>query len=70
MANSKRKCKHCSQFKSAKDGVKTPSAWFCCHSCAVEFSIYGRYVRKRKRQGVRQNAIGSAGWRLSRLVTG
>ena len=39
MANSKRKCKHCSQFKSAKDGVKTPSAWFCCHSCAVEFSI-------------------------------
>ena len=39
MANSKRKCKHCSQFKPAEDGVKTPSAWFCCHSCAVEFSI-------------------------------
>ena len=39
MANSKRKCKHCSQFKPSEDGVKTPSAWFCCHSCAVEFSI-------------------------------
>ena len=38
MANSTRKCKHCSEYKPAESGVKTPVAWFCCHSCAIEFA--------------------------------
>lgn len=38
MANSLRKCKHCAEYKPAGSGVKTPVAWFCCHSCAIEFA--------------------------------
>lgn len=61
MANSKRKCKHCSQFKPAEDGVKTPSAWFCCHSCAVEFSIDASRKRaeRLRAKAVRAQAEGA-----------
>ena len=38
MANSLKKCKHCSEYKPAESGVKTPVAWFCSHVCAIEFA--------------------------------
>ena len=38
MANSQRKCKHCQEYKTAADGIKTPAGWFCCHSCAIDFA--------------------------------
>lgn len=46
MANKKRKCKQCGEYHDAESGVKTPSAWFCCHAHAIEFSIDA----SRKRQ--------------------
>lgn len=49
MANSTRKCKHCSEYKSAESGVKTPVAWFCCHVCAIDFAREkAAKVRERK----------------------
>ena len=54
MANSLRKCKHCSEYKPAESGVKTPVAWFCCHVCAIEFArekaakVAARQAAKRK----------------------
>ncbi|MNG70281.1 Bacteriophage Lambda NinG protein [compost metagenome] len=39
MANKKRKCKRCGEYRDAESGVQTPSAWFCCHAHAIEFSI-------------------------------
>lgn len=38
MANSTRKCKHCSEYKPAESGVKVPAGWFCCHQHAIEFA--------------------------------
>ena len=59
MANSKRKCKHCSQFKQAEDGVKTPSAWFCCHAHAIEFSMEASRKRSERlrAKAVRAQAV-------------
>lgn len=54
MANSLRKCKRCAEYKPAGSGVKTPVAWFCCHSCAIEFAreksakAVARQAAKRK----------------------
>ena len=39
MANNRRKCKRCGEYHDAESGVQTPSAWFCCHAHAMEFSI-------------------------------
>jgi len=39
MANRKKKCKRCGEYRDAESGVQTPSAWFCCHAHAIEFSI-------------------------------
>jgi len=39
MANKKRKCKQCGEYRDAESGVNTPAAWFCCHAHAIEFSI-------------------------------
>lgn len=39
MANKRRKCKQCGEYRDAESGVQTPSAWFCCHAHAIEFSI-------------------------------
>lgn len=38
MANSTRKCKQCSEYRYATDGVKVPAGWFCCHAHAIEFA--------------------------------
>lgn len=48
MANSRRKCKQCSEYKPESDGVKTPLAWFCCHSCAIKFSISANRKRSER----------------------
>jgi len=29
MANARKRCKHCKTYKPAKDGIQTPSGWFC-----------------------------------------
>lgn len=39
MANRRKKCKRCGEYHDAESGVQTPSAWFCCHAHAIEFSI-------------------------------
>lgn len=39
MANRKKKCKRCGEYRDAESGVNTPAAWFCCHAHAIEFSI-------------------------------
>ena len=38
MANSKRKCKQCSEYHPAESGVKTPGGWFCGIAHAIEFA--------------------------------
>lgn len=54
MANSTRKCKHCSEYKPAESGVKVPAGWFCCHQHAIEFArekaakVAARQATKRK----------------------
>ncbi len=55
MANSARKCKHCSEYKPAKSGVKTPVAWFCSHVCAIEFARE-KSARAAARQSAKRNA--------------
>ena len=54
MANSTRKCKHCSEYKPAESGVKTPVAWFCCHVCAIEFARE-KSVKVAARQASKRN---------------
>lgn len=39
MANRRKKCKRCGEYRDAESGVQTPAAWFCCHSHAIEFSM-------------------------------
>jgi len=39
MANKKKRCKCCGEYRDAESGVQTPSAWFCCHAHAIEFSM-------------------------------
>ena len=39
MANKRRKCKRCGEYRDAESGVQTPAAWFCCHAHAIEFSM-------------------------------
>lgn len=46
MANTKRKCKHCSEFVLAETGVKINSGFFCCIDHAVK---YGYEAQKRLR---------------------
>ena len=58
MANSARKCKHCSEYKPAESGVKTPVAWFCCHVCAIEFARE-RSAKAAARQAAKRKADNS-----------
>jgi hypothetical protein len=37
MANSKRKCKYCGNYKSAPEGIKVPAGWFCGVDHVMEF---------------------------------
>lgn len=37
MANSKRKCKFCGEYKTASEGVKVPAGWFCDIDHVMEF---------------------------------
>ena len=55
MANSLRKCKHCSEYKPAESGVKTPVAWFCSHVCAIEFAR-DKSVKASARQAAKRRA--------------
>lgn len=48
MANKKRKCKHCGEYKLAEEGIKTPLAWFCCHDHAVLFAQDKQAKQKQK----------------------
>lgn len=38
MANSKRKCKYCSEFVEADTGVKVPAGFFCSFDHAIRFA--------------------------------
>lgn len=58
MANSARKCKHCSEYKPADSGVKTPVAWFCSHVCAIEFARE-RAAKAAARQAAKRKADNS-----------
>lgn len=58
MANSLRKCKHCSEYKPAESGVKAPVAWFCSHVCAIEFARE-RSVKAAARQAAKRKADNS-----------
>ena len=48
MANKKRKCKYCSEYKLAEEGIKTPLAWFCCHDHDVLFAQDKQAKQKQK----------------------
>lgn len=37
MANSKRKCKQCGEYKPTSEGVKAPAGFFCSYEHACEF---------------------------------
>ena len=65
MANSLRKCKHCSEYKPAESGVKTPVAWFCCHVCAIEFAR-NKSVKAAARQAAKRKADNSKVERLAK----
>ena len=65
MANSLKKCKHCSEYKPAESGVKTPVAWFCCHVCAIEFARE-RSVKAAARQAAKRKADNSKVERAAR----
>lgn len=65
MANSTRKCKHCSEYKSAESGVKTPVAWFCCHVCAIEFARE-KSAKVAVRQAAKRNTDSAKIERLAR----
>jgi len=48
MANKNRKCKQCSEFKPAENGIKTPVAWFCCHEHAILFAKSKQEAQAKK----------------------
>jgi len=48
MANKNRKCKQCSEFKPAENGIKTPVAWFCCHEHAILFAKSRQEAQAKK----------------------
>lgn len=48
MANKKRKCKQCGEYRDAESGVNTPAAWFCCHAHTIEFSIEASRKRSER----------------------
>ena len=59
MANSRKRCKHCREYKPAKDGVQTPKGWFCELLHAVEYArlnshkgkaIKDRAFKQKKRE--------------------
>ena len=52
MANKNRKCKQCSEFKPAENGIKTPVAWFCCHEHAILFAK-GRQEAQAKKNSIK-----------------
>lgn len=49
MANKKRKCKHCGEYKLAEEGIKTPAGWFCKIEHATKYARE-RQERARDRQ--------------------
>lgn len=59
MANRKRKCKRCGEYHNAESGVQTPSAWFCCHAHAIEFSTeaYRKRSERLRAKAVRAQAV-------------
>ena len=73
MANSLRKCKHCSEYKPAESGVKTPVAWFCCHAHAIEFAreksakAAARQVAKRSSDSAKIERLAKADLRKRKM---
>lgn len=65
MANSLRKCKHCAEYKLARDGIKTPAGWFCCHSCAIEFAR-DKSAKAAARQAAKRNTDSAKTERLAK----
>ena len=59
MANKKRKCKRCGEYRDAESGVQTPTSWFCCHAHAIEFSIEASRERteRLRAKAVRAQAV-------------
>lgn len=49
MANKKRKCKFCNEYKEAEKGIKTPVAWFCSLDHAVRLA-QDKQAKQNKRQ--------------------
>lgn len=61
MANSKRRCKHCGEYREATSGVKTPVGFFCCHAHAVEFAIEkNNKARQRQQAKAKREKDGAA----------
>lgn len=50
MANSKRKCKHCTYYYDAESGVKTPGGWFCSWDHATDFAIEKAHKARERQQ--------------------
>lgn len=65
MANSTRKCKHCSEYKSADSGVKVPAGWFCCHAHAIEFARE-KAAKAAQRQAAKRKADNSKAEKAAR----
>lgn len=61
MANKKKRCKRCGEYRDAESGVQTPAAWFCCHAHAIEFSIEASRKRQERlrAKAVRAQAVGA-----------
>lgn len=49
MANKRRKCKWCGEYKIAEAGIKTPTAWFCNIEHAIKYAKE-KQDRARERQ--------------------
>lgn len=55
MANSKRKCKHCNEYKLTEEGIKTPAGWFCNIEHATIYAK-AKHERSRERQQQKDKA--------------
>ncbi len=50
MANSKRKCRECKEFKPVEEGKKHPIGWFCSDACTSLFIVAAQHKSTAKKQ--------------------
>lgn len=50
MANSKRKCRECKEFKPVSEGKKHPIGWFCSDNCTSLFVVAAQNKATAKKQ--------------------